>query len=84
MNDFEIARVLKPHLKFNVGELVYLKSDRERTFPFVVLSIFTIDENWDYKIARPPANRKNDVECLYVNDKCLIGEKEKENENIKI
>lgn len=68
------AKILKPHLRFEVGDLVFFKSDPERTFPLVILSVFSMEDDFDYIIARPPAKKNREAETFYISDKCLIPE----------
>ena len=74
MKDGEVAKVLKPYLRFDIGDLVFFQGDLEKTEPFTVISIFPSDESHDYIIYRSPARKGREGTRLFVKDKCLKGD----------
>lgn len=47
--DFE-ARALKPHLRFNIGDVVFLNSDTARLCPLTVSRYVLFEDETDYLV----------------------------------
>lgn len=73
MKDGEVAKILKPYLRFDIGDLVFFRGDLEKKEPFTVISIFPSDESHDYILYKSPTKKGREGTRLFVKDKCLKG-----------
>lgn len=48
-NTLEFAKRFKKHLRFEIGEIVYLKSDLKKKCPMVISLFETEERKWDYQ-----------------------------------
>lgn len=67
--DFE-AKAIKPHLRFKVGDVIYLNSDVERKCPMTITRYVLYEDETDYTVSFLDLN--NLVDLRYFADKCLM------------
>lgn len=68
MDDQEI-RVFKPKLKFNIGDIVYLKSDLKRKTPMTITAYYSPEDGNDYHCKW--MNSQSSVEGMGLNEKTI-------------
>ncbi len=68
-NSLEWAKKFKKYLRFDVGQIVYLKSDLKKKCPMVVSTIAIFDDYNDYYCEWTTSQLN--VECQQFKDKVL-------------
>lgn len=68
-NTLEYALNFKPKLRFDCGDIVYLKSDLKRKCPMVVAKVLPLDDESDY-LCEWATSQKDIVRNFFI-DKVL-------------
>jgi len=71
-NSLEFARQFKPKLRFDIGSVVYLKSDIKKKCPMVISNFSIFDDDSDYMCEW--ATSQKDINCRSFLDKVLCNE----------
>lgn len=69
-NSLKCAKGIKKHLRFDVGQIVYMKSDLKKKCPMTVAKILIFDEDNDYS-CEWTTSQKN-IETRSFVDKMLM------------
>ncbi len=59
----------KPHLRFRIGDVLYLNGDLKRKCPLTVSSYIFFEDEKDYVVVFP--NSQNKMEKEFLSDKAL-------------
>ena len=63
MEHFE-AIVLKPHLRYKIGDVVYLQGDISKKCPMTITSYLIHDDYADYGVRWPNSQNTMETDCL--------------------
>ena len=69
-NSLEWARKFKKYLRFDVGDIAYLKSDLKKTCPLLIEEIFSDSNYEDYRVIVLKSAKKISRECLFDKTLC--------------
>ncbi|HPT21942.1 MAG TPA: hypothetical protein PLR88_08365 [Bacteroidales bacterium] len=72
MDNVNDARAIKPHLRFDIGDIVYLKSDLKKKCPMTVMGFITMDDYFDYSVSWMNSQRVQERSLFH--DKSLTNE----------
>jgi uncharacterized protein YodC (DUF2158 family) len=61
----------KPHLKYNLGDQVFLKSDKKRKFPMLITD-FDVDEDYTSDYYCKWMNSQGSIEQECFPEECLL------------
>jgi uncharacterized protein YodC (DUF2158 family) len=67
------AKAIKPHLKFDIGDVVFLKSDTKKTCPMTITGFIIMDDDNDYVLSW--MNSQKVQEKSFFPDRALTNEK---------
>ena len=69
-NSLEWARKFKKYLRFDVGDITYLKNDLKKTCPLPIEEIFTDSNHEDYRVIVLKSAKNISRECLFDKTLC--------------
>lgn len=72
MDNFNEAKALKPYLRFDIGDVVFLKSDLEKACPMVIVGVIAMDDDVDYAVTW--TNSQRTQERAMFPDKALAND----------
>lgn len=72
MCDQTEAKAIKPHLRFDIGDVVYLKSDLKKKCPMTIMGFITMDDDFDYSASWMNSQRVQERSLFH--DKSLTNE----------
>lgn len=69
-NSLEYAKCFKKYLRFDLGEIVFIKSDKKKKVPMTVTKILMLDEEEDYVVSWLSSQKT--IERDFLSDKTLM------------
>ena len=62
--DLNTARIYKPGLRFEIGTIVYLKSDLKRKCPLTITFLLFDSDQWDYRTSHLNSQKVEEICCF--------------------